>query len=159
MTKIRISMALLLASLILLVIYAADELTESRPSLDERHTKETESAETGEKHEEHVGFLPFSEAIRGSVFAGSAIVMSVIGFVVGREEYSFAVPVLLLTNGFLIYAIMGIVVSGVSLTSELIERTNEPLAIGSVFTVTAIMLIAFGIWKLFPSKVPENNIR
>jgi len=159
MTKIRISMALLLASLILLVIYAADELTESALSLGERHDEETESAETGEKHEELMGFLPFSEVIRGSVFAGGAIIMSTIGFVVGREEYSFAVPVLLLINGLLIYTIMFIVVSGVSLTSGLIARANEPLAVGSMFTVAAIMLIAFGIWKLFPSKFPENNIK
>ena len=144
------------------MIYAADELIESSPSLDERHDKETESAETGEKHEERVGFLPFSETIRGSVFVGGGIIMSTIsfvGFVVGREEYSFAVPVLLLINGLLIYAILFIIVSGVSLTPGLIGRPNEPLVVGSVFTIGALMLIALGIWKMVPSKFPENNIK
>jgi len=157
--KIRISMALLLASLVLLTIYAADELTESTPSLDERHDEKTESPEISEMHEEPQGFLPFSEAIRGGVFAGGAIIMSIIGFVVGREKYSFAVNILLLINGVLVYVIMSIIVSGVSLTSGSIERLNEPLVIGSVYTIGALMLIGLGIWKLFPRTFQENNIK
>ena len=157
MTRIRISMALLLASLILLITYAVDEITETSPSIGERHVEETESTETGERHEERVGFLPFSEAIRGGVFTGGAIVMSIIGYVVGREEPSFAVRSLLLINGAVVYAIMVIIVLGVSLNSGLIERDNEPLVIGSVFTVGALLLIALGLWETFPKGRPPAN--
>ncbi len=154
MTRIRISMALLLVSLILLITYAVDEITETSPSIGERHVEETE---TGEGHEELVGFLPFSEATRGGVFTGGAVVMSIIGYVVGREEPSFAVRSLLLINGAVVYAIMVIIVLGVSPNSGLIERHNEPLVIGSVFTVGALLLIALGLWETSPKGCPPAN--
>jgi len=147
MTKMRISMALLVASLILLIIYAVDELMES-----------SHSVEAGEEHEELAGFLPFNEATRANVFAGSAIIMSIIGFVVERKEPSFAVSTLLLINGALIYAIILIIVFGVSLTSGLIQRPNEVLVVGSVFTIGAVVLIGLGIWKRPLGKL-ENNIK
>jgi len=148
MTKMRISIALLVASLILLIIYTADELIESSPSV-----------ETSEKHEELVGFLPFNEATRANVFAGGGIIMSIIGFVVGRKEPSFAVPTLLLINGALIQAVILMIAFGVSLTSGFIQRHNELLVVGSVFTIGSVVLIGLGIWKLSPGKLQENNIK
>src|SRR6188472_4168028 len=58
MTRVKIAIALLVASLILLIIYGSDVFVKPR------------------------GFLPFGVAVRGGVLGGGAIVMSVIGFII-----------------------------------------------------------------------------
>ena len=74
MTRVKIAIALLVASLILLIIYGSDVFVKPR------------------------GFLPFGVAVRGGVLGGGAVVMSVIGFIIGRKEPSSAVSALLFIN-------------------------------------------------------------
>ncbi len=198
--KIKVSISLSVASLALLVIYGADETTESikksnahaaenneaNESPEQRaaeqkaaqqtgemgksatignNTKtssESKSAEAGEKHEERRGFLPLSEAVRGSVFGGGAIAMSIISFVISRKEYSPIISALLLTNGgVLISIIMTEIFNGTS-SSELTERgssSNEFVIIGSFIVIGAIVLIGIGILKLITDKKMVKKYR
>ncbi len=80
MTRVKIAIALLVASLILLIIYGSDVFVKPR------------------------GFLPFGVAVRGGILGGGAVIMSVFGFVIGRKEPSSAVSALLFINGGLIIA-------------------------------------------------------
>src|SRR5438270_278939 len=78
---------LLVASLILLIIYGVDALV--------------------------VKFLPFNASVRGSAFGGGAVVMSIIGFVIGRKECTPIVSALLFINGGLIIAgMIGLIAKG-----------------------------------------------
>jgi hypothetical protein len=85
MTKTKIAITLLTASLILLLIYGADVIVASST---------TTSPVPG--FSEHNGFLPFNKAIRGSVLGGSAVIMSIIAFIISRKEPSSAVSTLLM---------------------------------------------------------------
>src|SRR3712207_265063 len=90
----RVATGLLIASLILLVIYGADVAIAS-------------SSPQGQ------GFLPFDEAVRGIAFGGSAVIMSIIAFVIARKEYAPIVSILLFVNGGLIIAgMIGLVAQG-----------------------------------------------
>src|SRR5574339_583118 len=94
----KIAVILLYISLALLIVYGLDTLVASlkQPQLDG-------SPETG--------FLPMNEAARGAIFGGGAVILSIIGFVLGRKEPSKAISILLLVNGFLIILGMVIVIS------------------------------------------------
>jgi hypothetical protein len=122
----RVAIALLVASLILLIIYGADVAVAS-------------SSPQGQ------GFLPFDEAIRGGAFGGGAVIMSIIAFVIARKEYAPIVSSLLFVNGGLIIAGMIALVAQGSVASESISDTFR--AIGPTIAMGAL-LIGLGAWKV-----------
>lgn len=122
----RVAIGLLIASLILLIIYGADVAIAS-------------SSPQGQ------GFLPFNEAIRGGVFGGGAVIMSIIAFVIARKEYAPTVSSLLFVNGGLIIAGMIALVAQGSVASEDISDTLR--AIGPTIAMGAL-LIGLGVWKV-----------
>lgn len=128
MNKAAISIALVVASLILLVIYGADVLTASTASPEGvRGT----------------GFLPFGEEVRGGVFGGGAVAMSVIAFIIGRNVPSKTTSLLFFINGGLIIA--GIIITVIQVNSSSIggmERT-----VGSTIML-GLLLIGLGVWKI-----------
>jgi hypothetical protein len=134
MNKVAVSIVLLSISLIFLVIYGADVLTASINSPSGLRGK---------------GFLPFEEEIRGGVFGGGAVIMSIIGFIISRKEPSKTVSSLLFINGGLI--IIGIIITIVqaNLSSENIggmERTvSSTILLGAV-------LIGLGVVKTMHDK-------
>jgi hypothetical protein len=128
MNTAAISIALLVASLILLVIYGADVLTASIASPEGVRGK---------------GFLPFGEEVRGGVFGGGPVAMSVIAFIFSRNVPSKTTSLLLFINGGLIIA--GIILTVFEVNSSSIggmERT-----VGSTIML-GLLLIGLGIWKI-----------
>jgi hypothetical protein len=126
----RIATGLLIASLILLIVYGADVAVAA-------------SSESGE------GFLPFDEAVRGGAFGGSAVVMSIIAFVIARKEYAPIVSALLFVNGGLIIAGMIALIAQGALASE--EASSALRTIGSTIAMGGI-LIGLGAWKLLTDR-------
>ena len=122
-TKTTIAIALLGISLILLVLYGIDVAI-------------IFSSGSSQTTEDARGFLPLDERTRGTVFGGSAVIMSIIGFVIARKERSSIVSILLFVNGGLI--IVGILaVSGGLGTSSLVST----IAMG-------VILVGLGVWKV-----------
>ena len=121
-----IALALLIASLVLLIIYGADAAVAS-------------GSEDGR------GFLPFDESVRGGAFGGGAVVMSIIAFVIARKEYAPAVSALLFVNGGLIIAGMIALIAQGALASE--DSSGAMRTIGSTIAMGAI-LIGLGVWKV-----------
>jgi hypothetical protein len=126
----RVAIGLLIASLILLIVYGADVAAASNSPDKE-------------------GFLPFDEAIRGGVFGGGAVVMSIIAFVIARKEYAPIVSALLFVNGGLIVAGMIMLVAQGAVASE--DSSSTLRTIGSTIFMGAI-LIGLGVWKLLTYK-------
>jgi hypothetical protein len=122
---LKIAIGLLIASLVLLVIYGADVAVAS-------------SSQNRE------GFLPFSEAIRGSAFGGGAVVMSVIAFAISRKEYAPLVSILLFVNGGLIIAGMISIIAQGALAAE--NSAGAMRTIGST-VILGCILIGLGAWK------------
>jgi hypothetical protein len=127
----RVAIGLLIASLILLIIYGADVAIASS------------SSPQGQ------GFLPFDEAIRGIAFGGSAVLMSIIAFVIARKEYAPIVSSLLFVNGGLIIAGMIALVAQDSDASENISETLR--AVGPTIVMGAL-LIGLGAWKVLKDR-------
>jgi hypothetical protein len=122
-TRITVAIALLGVSLILLTLYGIDVAI-------------IFSSDSGQTTEDSQGFLPLDERTRGTAFGGSAVIMSIIAFVIARKERSSIVPILLFVNGGLI--IVGILaVSGGLGTTSLVST----IAMG-------IILVGLGIWKV-----------
>jgi hypothetical protein len=122
-TRITVAIALLGVSLILLTLYGIDVAI-------------IFSSDSGQTTEDSQGFLPLDERTRGTAFGGSAVIMSIIAFVIARKERSSIVPILLFINGGLI--IVGILaVSGGLGTTSLVST----IAMG-------IILVGLGIWKV-----------
>lgn len=125
--KTKISIILLFISLALLVIYGADVISSKVASNDGKS-----------------GFLQLNDAIRGGVFGGGAVILSIIAFVISLKEKSTLVSVLLFINGGLIIAgmiglaVQGMVQEGASNNSTLLGTTG-----------LGILLIALGIAKIF----------
>ncbi|HEY6757713.1 MAG TPA: hypothetical protein VI037_10055 [Nitrososphaera sp.] len=126
----RVATGLLIASLILLIVYGADVAAASNSPDKE-------------------GFLPFDEAVRGGVFGGGAVVMSIIAFVIARKEYAPIVSALLFVNGGLIVAGMIMLVAQGAVASE--DSSSTLRTIGSTIFMGAI-LIGLGVWKLLTDK-------
>jgi hypothetical protein len=126
----KIATGLLIASLILLIIYGADVAVAS-------------SSLAGQ------GFLPFDEAIRGGVFGGGAVAMSIIGFVIVRKEYAPIVAILLFVNGALIIAGMVALLAQGAVASE--DLSSAMRTIGPTMAMGGI-LIGLGAWKLVTDK-------
>ncbi len=128
----QIAIALLVASLALLIIYGADVMIASQSNSAER-----------------MGFLPFNESVRGGVFGGGAVVMSIIAFVIARKEYAPAVSVLLFVNGGLIIAGMVALIGQGALNSA--DPSGATRTIGSTIGLGAI-LVGLGAWKAIRDK-------
>lgn len=124
--KTKISVILLFVSLALLIIYGADVILSQATSNDEKSS-----------------FLQLSPAIRGGVFGGGAVILSIIAFAISLRERSTLVVVLLLINGGLIIAgMIGLAVQeGASNSSTLYGTTG-----------LGILLIALGVVKIFITK-------
>jgi hypothetical protein len=134
MNRLAISMSLLIISLILLIIYGADVLIASS------------NLPAGIRGK---GFLPFEEEIRGGVFGGGAVIMSIVGFIISRKEPSKIVSSLLFINGGLIIAGIIITIAQANLSSEDIGGM-EPTA---GFTILlGVILIGLGVWKTMHDK-------
>ena len=124
--KTKISIILLFISLALLVIYGADVISSKVESNDGKS-----------------GFLQLNEAIRGGVFGGGAVILSIIAFAISLKERSTLVAVLLFINGGLIIAgMIGLAAQGM----EEGARVNSTLL---RTTGLGILLIALGVAKIF----------
>jgi heme/copper-type cytochrome/quinol oxidase subunit 3 len=132
--KLAISIVLLSISLIFLVIYGADVLTASINSPSGLRGK---------------GFLPFEEEIRGGVFGGGAVIMSIIGFIIGRKEPSKTISSLLFINGGLIIIGIIITIAQANASSENIRGMERTVS----FTILlGAVLIGLGVVKTMHDK-------
>jgi hypothetical protein len=121
--KTKISVILLFISLALLIIYGADVIYSQASSNDGKS-----------------GFLQLSPAIRGGVFGGGAVILSIIAFAISLREKSTLVVVLLLVNGGLIIAgMIGLAIED--------EATGGSTLYGT--SGLGILLIALGVVKIF----------
>lgn len=134
MNKTTISVTLLGISLILLIIYGMDVLAASTTSPE---------GVMGQ------GFLPFGEQVRGIVFGGGAVAMSIIAFIIIRKVPSIIVSVLLFINGGLI--IVGIIVTVVQANFSSEEMANMGRTAGST-VLFGLLLIGLGIWKIISDR-------
>ena len=134
MNKTTISVTLLGISLILLIIYGMDVLAASTTSPE---------GVMGQ------GFLPFGEQVRGIVFGGGAVVMSIIAFIISRKVPSTIVSVLLFINGGII--IVGIIVTVVQANFSSEEMANMGRTAGST-VLFGLLLIGLGIWKIITDR-------
>lgn len=130
MVRVKVAIGLLVASLILLIIYGADSAVAS-------------SSPEGR------GFIPLSEAVRGSGLGGGAFVMSIIGFVISWKRPSSMVAILLFVNGGLIIAGMLALIAQGALASENAEGVMRTIA--STIALGAI-LVGLGAWKTTNNK-------
>jgi len=128
----QVAIALLVASLALLIIYGADVMVASQSNSVER-----------------MGFLPFNDSVRGAAFGGGAVIMSIIAFVIARKEYAPAVSVLLFVNGGLIIAGMVALIGQGALNSA--DPSGAMRTIGSTIGMGAI-LVGLGAWKSIRDK-------
>jgi hypothetical protein len=122
-TKTTVAIALLGASLILLILYGIDVAIIS-------------SSNSGQTTEDSRGFLPLDAKTRGSVFGGGAVIMSIIAFVIARKERSSIVSILLFVNGGVIIVGLIAVAGGLGTTSLL-----STIALG-------IIIVGLGVWKV-----------
>ncbi|HEY7226909.1 MAG TPA: hypothetical protein VH481_02150 [Nitrososphaeraceae archaeon] len=121
--KTKISIILLFISLALLIIYGVDVIV----SQDASHNGKS-------------GFLQLSEAVRGGVFGGGAVILSIIAFAISLREKSNLVVLLLLVNGGIIIAgMIGLVTKEGSTGSSTIYGT---IGLG-------ILIMALGVVKIF----------
>ena len=134
MNKTTISVTLLSISLILLIIYGMDVLAASTTSPE---------GVMGQ------GFLPFGEQVRGIVFGGGPVVMSIIAFIISRKVPSIIVSVLLFINGGLI--IVGIIVTVVQANFSSEEMANMGRTAGST-VLFGLLLIGLGTWKIITDR-------
>ena len=121
--KTKISVILLFISLALLIIYGADVMFAQSTSPDGKS-----------------GFLQMDHAIRGGVFGGGAVILSIIAFAISLKERSTLVALLLFINGGLIIAgMVGLATQdGASESSTLYGTTG-----------LGVLLVALGIVKVF----------
>jgi hypothetical protein len=126
---------LLLISLGLLIIYGIDVMIAAQ--------SETNAVTGGGGQ----GFLPLNEAVRGSIFGGGAVALSIIGFALGRKEPNKTIPILLFINGGLI--ILGLLIILTMANFEIDQKTMR--TIGSTMLLGGI-LIGLGIAKIVIDK-------
>jgi hypothetical protein len=132
----KIAIILLLISLGLLIIYGIDVMVASQ--------SETNAVTGGEGTQ---GFLPLNEAVRGSIFGGGAVALSIIGFALGRKEPNKTIPILLFINGGLI--VLGLLI--VMAMANFVIDQNTIRTIGSTMLLGGI-LIGLGIAKIVIDK-------
>jgi hypothetical protein len=126
----KIAIILLIISLGLLITYGIDVMVASQSQVG------------GER-----GFLPLNEAVRGGIFGGGAVALSVIGFAVGRKDSSKAIPILLFINGGLI--ILGMLI--VMFMHKLETEQDTIRTVGSTMLFGGL-LIGLGIAKIIIDK-------
>ena len=116
---VRIAQGLIIASLVLLLIYGADE-----------------GVKQGKKGG---GFLPLDVVSRGIGFGFSPVVLSTVAFFVSTKEKSSLVSVLLLVNGVLIMigGIMPIVTGSIGLGLPVLGMGIWILALGIIKSLRA----------------------
>ena len=136
----KLAIILLLISLGLLLIYGIDVMVASQSETD---------AVTGGGGQ---GFLPLNEAVRGSIFGGGAVALSIIGFALGRKEPNKTIPILLFINGGLI--ILGLLILLAMANFEIDQKTAR--TIGSTMLLGGI-LIGLGIAKIVIDKKKLNS--
>ena len=136
----KLAIILLLISLGLLLIYGIDVMVASQSETD---------AVTGGGGQ---GFLPLNEAVRGSIFGGGAVALSIIGFALGRKEPNKTIPILLFINGGLI--ILGLLILLAMANFEIDQKTLR--TIGSTMLLGGI-LIGLGIAKIVIDKKKLNS--
>ena len=136
----KLAIILLLISLGLLLIYGIDVMVASQ--------SETDAVTGGEGQ----GFLPLNEAVRGSIFGGGAVALSIIGFALGRKEPNKTIPILLFINGGLI--ILGLLILLAMANFEIDQKTIR--TIGSTMLLGGI-LIGLGIAKIVIDKKKLNS--
>jgi hypothetical protein len=132
----KIAIILLLISLGLLITYGIDVMVASQSQTDAVTVREGGQ-----------GFLPLNEAVRGSIFGGGAVALSVIGFALGRKEPNKTIPILLFINGGLI--ILGLLLVMAMANFEVDQKTMQ--TIGSTMLLGGI-LIGLGIAKIIIDK-------
>jgi hypothetical protein len=132
----KIAIILLLISFGLLITYGIDVMVASQ--------SQTDAVTVGEGGQ---GFLPLNEAVRGSIFGGGAVALSVIGFALGRKEPNKTIPILLFINGGLI--ILGLLLVMAMANFEVDQKTMQ--TIGSTMLLGGI-LIGLGIAKIVIDK-------
>jgi len=135
----KLAIILLLISLGLLLIYGIDVMVASQ--------SETDVVTGGGQ-----GFLPLNEAVRGSIFGGGAVALSIIGFALGRKEPNKTIPILLFINGGLI--ILGLLILLAMANFEIDQKTIR--TIGSTMLLGGI-LIGLGIAKIVIDKKKLNS--
>lgn len=137
----KLAIILLLISLGLLLIYGIDVMVASQ--------SETDAVTAGGGGQ---GFLPLNEAVRGSIFGGGAVALSIIGFALGRKEPNKTIPILLFINGGLI--ILGLLILLAMANFEIDQKTIR--TIGSTMLLGGI-LIGLGIAKIVIDKKKLNS--
>ena len=121
--KTKISIILLFISLALLIIYGADVMFAQSTSPDGKS-----------------GFLQMDHAIRGGVFGGGAVILSIIAFAISLKERSTLVALLLFINGGLIIAgMVGLATQDAASESSTLYGT----------TGLGVLLVALGVVKVF----------
>jgi hypothetical protein len=121
--KTKISVILLFISLALLIIYGADVMFAQSTSPDGKS-----------------GFLQMDHAIRGGVFGGGAVILSIIAFAISLKERSTLVALLLFINGGLIIAgMVGLATQDAASESSTLYGT----------TGLGVLLVALGVVKVF----------
>jgi hypothetical protein len=130
----KLAIILLLISLGLLTLYGIDVMIAAQ--------SETNAVTGGGQ-----GFLPLNESVRGSIFGGGAVALSIIGFALGRKEPNKTIPILLFINGGLI--ILGLLIILTMANFEIDQKTMR--TIGSTMLLGGI-LIGLGIAKIVIDK-------
>lgn len=125
--KTKVAIALLAASLIILILYGIDVII-------------IFVSTSNQTPEESRGFLPLDETIRGTVLGGAAVIMSVIAFVIARKEPSKIVSTLLLING-------GVVIAGIVAVSAELGSTSFILTIA-----LGVIIAGLGVWKVLKDR-------
>src|ERR687898_2838217 len=121
--KTKISIILLFISLALLIIYGVDVMFAQSTSPDGKS-----------------GFLQMDHAIRGGVFGGGAVILSIIAFAISLKERSTLVALLLFINGGLIIAgMVGLATQDAASVSSTLYGT----------TGLGVLLVALGVVKVF----------
>ena len=121
--KTKISIILLFISLALLIIYGVDVMFAQSTSPDGKS-----------------GFLQMDHAIRGWVFGGGAVILSIIAFAISLKERSTLVALLLFINGGLIIAgMVGLATQDAASESSTLYGT----------TGLGVLLVALGVVKVF----------
>jgi hypothetical protein len=131
----KLAIILLLISLGLLILYGIDVMIAAQ--------SETNAVTGGGGQ----GFLPLNEAVRGSIFGGGAVALSIIGFALGRKEPNKTIPILLFINGGLI--ILGLLIiltlANFEIDQKAIRTISSTMLLGGI-------LIGLGIAKIVIDK-------
>ena len=136
--KTKISIILLLISLVLLIVYGLDVISANR--IKENVANDTSIKENAVSTS---GFLKLKESVRGGVLGGGGVVLSVLAFSISLREKSSIVVILLLINGALIVGGM------TALYIQSLQQTTVKGHFATVFGTMALgfLLVALGIVK------------